>query len=288
MKLKKRNKKAGIIWQVIVPLIILIIVGVIIFFFLGAIPFIKTVDKEACHQSVLLRGNAFLKGEWGAEIPLKCKTEEIIIETKDPSEIKRIISNAMYDCWWMLGEGEVDFFRQDPTLQKKSHCVICATISFDEKVRNSVPKLNGMNDYLQTTEIPGKDFTYWQYFTKSENPTTLDEAEEDYLDTSKTYAITYGLIEKSTLLNCVTGAGAGVAGLKAGMVIGTIILPGFGTAIGGAVGFFAGAIGGYIVGDQLTNKIAGTPEGYSILFTLVPFEAKLLNEVGCTSIESIP
>lgn len=288
MRIKSRDKRAGIVWQVLIPLIVLIVVGAILFFFLSAIPWRETVDREACHQSVLLRGNAFLKGEWGAELPLKCKTEEIVIKTDDSLEIKRTIANAMYDCWWMLGEGEVDFFRQDPALQKKSHCVICATIGFDEKTKNSLPKITGMNGYLQTTKVPGEEFTYWQYFVKSENPTILNDFEEDYLDTSKTYAITYSLIEKSTLLNCVAGGGAMVVGAKAGAAIGTVIFPGVGTAIGFVGGMVIGGVGGYIIGDKLTNKISGTPEGYSILFTLVPFESRSISEIGCTSIESIP
>ena len=101
------RKKGATVQTIIISIIILVTSAAIIFFFLKAFPYKETIDKEACHQSVILRNNALLKGEFGLEIPLNCKTQRIKISSTNEESIKREIADAMYDCWWMLGEGKM-------------------------------------------------------------------------------------------------------------------------------------------------------------------------------------
>ena len=126
------NNKRGISGEFLVGVIITLVGAGILFLVFPSIQklFTGTIDAESCHNSVLLRDTAIKKagvigGQLSASlIPLKCKTEEIKITTTDTDKIKNQIANAMYDCWWMLGEGKINFLASGWT--GKNVCIFCS------------------------------------------------------------------------------------------------------------------------------------------------------------------
>ncbi|MCL6500499.1 MAG: hypothetical protein K6T16_00495 [Candidatus Pacearchaeota archaeon] len=290
------NKKGASVQTIIIGIIILLITAAIIFYFFKALHHKETIDKEACHQSAILRNNALLKGELGPEIPLNCKTLQIKISTADEEFIKREIANQMYDCWWMLGEGKLNFFKRDPSLQYyKSHCVICTIITFDKNVQERLPEIRGMDEFLATNKIPTKNITYWQYFTNTEAPVVARaEQERGAIKTDKTYAIIYVLSERTTLLNSLSGATCALIGAKYGAVAGAAIcsiVPIAGTAagglVGGGIGAVIGALGCYFAEEKWSNFMDKNP-GYYVGLMFIPSEAEAIKIYGCENIESIP
>ncbi len=286
------RKKGATVQTIIISIIILVTSAAIIFFFLKAFPYKETIDKEACHQSVILRNNALLKGEFGLEIPLNCKTQRIKISSTNEESIKREIADAMYDCWWMLGEGKLNFFKRDPYLEYyKSHCIFCTIIEFDENVQERLPEIKGMNEYLAETNIPTKNITYWQYFTNSEIPiVTKAEEELGAINTNEKYAVVFVLSERTTLLSSVAGGTCGlIAGAKGaaiGSAIGSVV-PVAGTLVGAGIGFVAGAAGCYLLQEKWQNFVNKNPGHYYSLM-LIPLNAKAIKDYGCENIESIP
>lgn len=167
------DKRGVTVQSTLIGIIIVILSAAIIFLFLRALPYRETVDKEACHNSVILRSSAILRGESiiPATMPLNCKTQEIVISSGNEEFIKREIANAMYDCWWMLGEGKLDFFPESgwkdwgvPGLgTSKANCMICATIKFEGAAKGKQIELL---NYLEETKIPTKNITYLEYFSE--------------------------------------------------------------------------------------------------------------------------
>jgi len=289
------SKRGLTVQSALIGIIITVLAAAIIFLFLKSLPYKEMTEKEACRQSVELRNKWFLKGElFGIEVPLNCKTQYITISSTNEEYIKKEIANAIYDCWWMLGEGEKNFFMRDPTPDNPAFCVICAVIEFDEHVQKKLPEVKGLNAYLFDTKIPQKNITYWEYLGGGKIQKLLDVAHES-LNTTKKYAIVYSLIERSTLIEATGGGAAiGFLGGAIGGAIGTIALPGLGTvggiaigkAVGVAIGSIAGVFTGWKAGDILAEIIQ---EGdYAVVFTFVPFEAEAIKKLHCQSIESIP
>lgn len=282
------NKRGVTVQSMLIGIIIVLLTAAILFFFFRALPYKETVDKEACHQSAILRNNMFLKGEFGPQIPLNCKTQEIKISSTNEGFIKREIANAMYDCWWMLGEGKLNFFKRDPTLKDINYCVICSTIEFSENTQKYFPKIKGLDTYLSSTNIPTKNITYWTYFYTEAPIVIKDEKEVLSIDTERKYAIIYSHVTRSTLVATGYGAVSAFGLVKAGAAIGTIIAPGVGTVVGGVLGFAIGAVGGFMAGDKIDSYIRQFPGDYYVVFSLVPLEADAIQNFGCQHIESIP
>jgi len=295
-----RKIKGAVMQSAIVFIILSVISGAILLAFTTRFHKVDCgIDpqkREVCRTSVIIRSNALTKGEFKYEYPLKCETEYIKIKTTDREKIKKCLADIMYDCWYMLGEGKINFFKQDPTLKRyTTHCVICAVIEFDEKVQEEIPQINlkELYEYLTNKKIPTKNITYWQYFTLSENPTTiLEDKDFPYIYTNKKYAVIFGLAERSTLLGTVAGGAGGLIGVKTGAGIGALIgsiIPIGGTAagaiIGGGIGLVIGSLGGYLL-EQKAEDLLQAP--YYFIFNLVPYEANEIKNFGCDRIENIP
>ena len=282
MKIKdfKMKDKRGITGNVLVGFIIAIIGAGILFLVFPNISdlFSTTVDKDVCHTSVLLRSEAIEKGKEtvggliASQIPLRCKTKELIISSTDPEKIKNEIANAMYDCWWMLGEGKRNFFTKD--LTGESYCVICSKIKFADSVKSKLNQVTGLNEYLGTKTIPGRNVTYWQYLTSS-NKLDVKKTGEDTIETSRDYSITYSLIEGSTLLNWA-GASSGFIG---GVAV-VALFSGVGTPVIIAAGIIWGIAGWFTTEAVIKGR-------YYVKIDWMDYSAESLKQFGCTSIQSI-
>ncbi|MEM4641261.1 MAG: hypothetical protein QXW65_01965 [Candidatus Pacearchaeota archaeon] len=196
-------KRGAITQQVLIALIILIFVAAVLFLFLRLIPYKAVSEKEACHQSVVLRGKSIMGVKPGQLlVPLNCKTQSIEISSMNEETIKREIANAMYDCWWMLGEGKIQFWSESawkefaiPVVGKpKSICIICSRIVFDKKIKEKNLQLD-MASYIEKTKIPLKNITYLEYFTEESNAKLPTDVEAGKITTDHDYAVLFMGIE---------------------------------------------------------------------------------------------
>ncbi|MGB9708377.1 MAG: hypothetical protein ACPLXC_03595 [Candidatus Pacearchaeota archaeon] len=194
------NKRGVTVQSVVIGMIVLVIVAAILFFFYKSLPYTETVNKEACRQSVLLRSQSLAGLQPGQVlgIPLNCKTEEIKITTANEDVIKKEIANAMYDCWWMLGEGKLDFFTENVWQSygipgagaPRASCIICSTIRFDDNVKAKINSID-MTQYLIDTKIPTKNITYFDYFTEQADRSLAVDVKAPPIDPKQDYTIVF-------------------------------------------------------------------------------------------------
>ncbi len=173
------NRRGELTTQQIVILIVLLISFAVILFFLLRLNFGESSEKEICHNSVIMKGNTPL----GSEVSLNCQRTYVCL-TKDGTcetmtnpniekvesieEIYSVLANELADCWWMFGEGKIDYIGNKAT--EKNYCSICSQIAFDDSITEieefSTGEINKdeFYDYLSKTEIFEGSETYAQYF----------------------------------------------------------------------------------------------------------------------------
>ncbi|MEM4215138.1 MAG: hypothetical protein QW484_02120 [Candidatus Pacearchaeota archaeon] len=254
------NKRGVTVQSMLIGIIIVLLIAAIIFFFLKALPYKETVDKEACRNSVILRNNAILRGEemLPETIPLNCKTQEITISSTNEDFIKREIANAMYDCWWMLGEGKMQFWSESTWKEfglanVKASCVICSIIKFDKSVKAKNLKLD-VASYMEQTKIPNKNITYLEYFTDETGAKLPTDVQAPPITTDSDYVILFMGIEGDELWEPILRDLEVAASLATG-ITGTSFIAGSATGgIGGgfrAAGSLWKSIGG-VLGKSVT------------------------------------
>ena len=295
--MKLKNKK-GLEAEVLIGIIIIIMVSVVIFFFLRGLTWKGVIDREACHQSVLMRSLPSAIGDsLKKTIPLKCKTEKILIDFDDEELIKNRIANAMYDCWWMLGEGKLDFFSETGTFGiEKTSCIICSTLKFDGNVRNKFGEID-LTDYLQDGQIPLKNQTYLEYFSDMEKDSKIKlDSRITPLNTGKEYVILYAGIKSKGLFDPIKQdlqAGATIAGgaflakgISGVMNLGSLVFTKIGlTILAGVIATQEILVGaGWIA--TATYCESSDVSGCNIL-VLAEYSKEQI-EKNCRKIESIP
>jgi len=201
-------KKGELTTKQLVTLIVLIASFIIILFLFFQLNLGSTSNKEICHNSVVLKAKtASLAGN------LDCRTEYVCVsgggECEDLTETltrdvdasnKTTIMNALAeelaDCWWMFGEGEVEYV--DRGAFNDVACSICSIVGFDEDLKESVSiTYREFYDHLRT-KSKTQSQTYLQYLYGTN---TLDDLEvipvEGYLnntiDFEKEYFVLTGV-----------------------------------------------------------------------------------------------
>ena len=140
-----KNKKAELTTTQLVTTIILIVSFIIILFLIFRLNPGEQSNKEICRNSVVLRANAILRVGVGGD--LDCRTNylcisggdecksftsakvEIDLDGKDDEkEVMEVIAKEMADCWYMFGEGKVNYGEyQSPSVKY----ALCSFIYFD-------------------------------------------------------------------------------------------------------------------------------------------------------------
>jgi len=177
----KKDRKAEITTQQIVLLVILLTSFAVLLFFLFKLNIQKLSEKEICQSSVQLSKKAtffekidcktnYLCISGGGECKGFTSRETIKINLNDEkivkNEIRRVLADEMVDCWWMFGEGKVDYVGS--SFIGDTACAVCAEIAFDEKL-GSYDKLksisyNDFYEFLKTTYTnKDKTQTYFSY-----------------------------------------------------------------------------------------------------------------------------
>ncbi len=296
----KQNKKAAITQAAIVSIIILVVSLAIIIPLYTTFNSKSTFDKEACRSSVYFRANEILKGTHitGELYPLKCKTEEIKISSSNDEIIKKEVATAMYECWWMMGQGKVDFFSptswwdiKSPFGTEKATCIVCSTIEFEKGAKN---KQINIVKYLGEQKVPLNEITYLEYLSNNEGTKLPANLELKPIDTNKNYMVVFTGMKGTSYgdLGKISGS-AILVSTATGGAIGSVI-PGVGTLVGMGIGFLSGLVSSVFVSSAnvATNIHASSIHcdgalGGCFAISLVESGTTDLTKT-CQKIESIP
>jgi hypothetical protein len=168
MKTKsKKWKKGELTTQQIVVLTILIASFAIMLILLFRLNLNEQTQAELCHNSVILKGKS-TSGSGN----LDCRTSYVCISgggkcaeinptrtipidiSKTGEEIKnqtlRAIAEEMAECWWMFGEGKVDYTKD--LTQTGLDCALCSIIKFGNLNIESISK-SELEDFLKKENV---------------------------------------------------------------------------------------------------------------------------------------
>jgi len=264
-----------------------------------------TTDVQLCHNSVVQRGSAVTANI----VPLNCKTHYLcisannecedarmpnpddVVTVKSEDEIYHALAEEMADCWWMYGEGKIDYLGE-ADVTKNLYCSVCSSVIFDKSVSQKIgTPLNQfqLKSYLTNNYMPNTEKTYLQYLYN--NPTipkgTLAEdpsapSTPDPIDLTKSYYIATARSGKATWVDMTVGAIVTVGGVVGGIVLivgtGGIATPIGVSLIAGGIGVGAGV--GHLIGTLIEN------EGYTILSpNFIPQD--FFKELKCADVKSL-
>ena len=209
-----KNCKGELTTKQLVTIIIIIVSFIIILFLIFRLNLGETTAKEICHNSVVLKEKSgILAG------PLDCRTNYLCIsgsksckgisatstikivtnkEDEFKKEIMKALADEMSDCWWMFGEGKINY--GGGLADTKVHYAICSRIVFDEKVQEKIPTITYREfyDYLAMTKKTNTQ-TYLQYLYATNTVENLNDGEyfkfnlADSIDTSQGYSVITGI-----------------------------------------------------------------------------------------------
>ncbi|MFH1787230.1 MAG: hypothetical protein ABH811_00335 [archaeon] len=204
------NKRGELTTQQIVGLIILIISFAVILFFIFRLNLGEITNKEICHNSVVLRDQSkYVSG------PIDCRTSYVCIsgggkcDNMNPTitkkidmkktdneeiknEIMKAISDEMVDCWWMFGEGKVNYVKgitwED--VFGGNVCAICSIIRFDDKIQEGLRgesiDLEKLYNFMKT--YPSKNDNKFYYLYRD-----LESNQDMEISFDKKYSILTGI-----------------------------------------------------------------------------------------------
>jgi hypothetical protein len=269
-KMKIKSKKGEISTQQIVLLIILIVSFIIILFFLFRLNPGDEADKEACHQSVVLRGNNAIPSD---AIPLKCNTKYLCItedgtcerltkpdveKVKTKEEIYDILADEMADCWWMFGEGDLNYVGND--MKHNFYCSLCTQFVLDDsltKIKDVGSEIDGKDfyTYLENKHLESEGMSYLEYLTGSK---TIRDLERSMAADGGNFG-SYSLVKQHYIMMGIYSDIGVYRWITIGAVIGSLIAVPF--TSGASLAVTAVILGG--AGGVAGNYIGTTVKGES-------------------------
>jgi len=274
---KIKEIRGEITTQQIVLLIILLVSFAVILFLLFRLNFGKESDSEICHNSVVTRGSSVIPAD---ATPLKCSrayicltkdgsceemTKPEIKKVKTEEEIYRVLADEIANCWWMFGEGKVDYVGKD-FIKRDNYCSICSQIAFDDSLKdikdeegNSIfteDKISQdeLYNYISVTPIPDKEINYAEYIFGTNDVNSLKNQVLVGEDGTETTATTFGTIDLNKQYFVIMGITSEIAGKgwKVAAGIGVVavgfFIPGAGWTLAGTIlGTLIGAYGDEVV-----------------------------------------
>jgi len=273
-------KKGELTTQQIVVLIILIASFAVIIFFIVRLNPTSTADNEVCHNSVIMRKSSLI-GQ--SSTPLNCRRDYIcltqngncsglsnpqIVNVKTKEDVYQAMAGKMADCWWMFGEGKIDYVSGD--LTHNNYCSICSQVLFD----NSLKNIDGFQEgniskeeiykYMANNKMPNQDITYLEYIFRM-------GSWNDFITSVQTSNLNnFGNIEIGKqdfiVMGIVSNIGSqwSVGGSAIGSFAGNFVPIKGATIIGGIVGYSLGTLGGQISGTFKPEIGAIVVNGYGI------------------------
>ena len=315
----KKIKKGEITTQQIVILIILVTSFVVILFFFFRLNLGEETDQELCRNSVVLKGSSFLtEGTTSLNCyrSYECLTEDGTCEgLTSPDKIEKIknlddiyqeLAENMANCWWMFGEGKIDYI--ETGLTKGNYCSICSQILFDDSlkeinvgseieiknIKEGIISKDKLYDYLAGKEISeGKTYLEYLLGTKDLEKIKKESQKQQQIDTfgnievGEQYFVVMGITNEVSTIQWLIGAATGTV---AGIVLASNPI---GWVTAGIVVATA-SIGGAVVGQKVVEGI--DPEIGALIVqgrgienkfmspTIVKAESDKFKELNCEEI----
>jgi len=269
-----KDKKGELTTQQIVILIVLIISFVVILFLLVRLNLKGSSEEQICYNSVITKGNPALSGTGSLNCQKsyvcisadksceKMSSEPEIKEADSPEEVYQILADEMADCWWMFGEGKIDYIR-DKALQK-NYCSICTQLAFDDSIQdiedeegNPVFEDNKISEdelYNYLAEM-SEDLTYAEYLFGTGNVELLKSAIANN-EKNTEGIVTFGTIDIDKQSFVVMGITSEIGGTYKWIGAGLVVLA-FATPVGwiaGAVLVTSGA-GAIVIGEDAAELL---------------------------------
>jgi len=298
-------KKGELTTQQIVTLIILVISFAILLYFLFFIKLGQESDKEVCHNSVIVKGNSILPDE---ATPLNCKRGYVCIsadnscekmnnpdlhKVKTKEEVYEILATAMADCWWMFGEGEVNYAGKE--ISPKLHCGICSQIAFDDSMNKIFPNGNfseeELYDYLVKNQISEEKGSYSTYIYGGDNLKKIAKDSGMVLrevDISKQYYILTGMTsvfggtEVDAIGGFIVGAALTIIPGGQGIKLGARVVKGFVSGKTVLTGGIGGAATHYLLAPIISNAF-GTE---TIPISFVEANSQEFDDLDCKALST--
>ncbi len=204
---KNYGKKGVIISSFLIGIIILVASFLVILFLFRLFPFGSSINKETCHQSIVLRSTAKIGPiEPSKALPLKCQTAKICLTIsgedcgeltstrKNPvqkirlnkdvqkarEEVMKVFAESMITCHSMLGEGQLNFFPHDISFKDTKYGLICTRIVFDQESKEKLDSIGAGEFFAYLESQITNDQSYLEYlypgWKNSQNSIKLFEA----------------------------------------------------------------------------------------------------------------
>lgn len=300
----KINKKGELATQHIVILIVMIVSFAIILFFLARLNLSEETEKEICHNSVVARGSSVLPEE---SIPLKCQRSYVCITADNTCEqmtnpdkkkvktqdgVYEVLAEEMADCWWMFGEGKINYVGAD--LIPELYCSICAQIAFDDSLQEEIftdgkIEEEEFYEYLSENNVLGKDETYLEYLYETKNLASIKTLLADQ-------GVDFGSLNLNNQQYVMMGITSDVSkltwiGVAAGAVATIAFLP-FAPLAGGAWGASIGALtlyggSGAVAGTAAGFIVEGTSGNHYLSPSIIEVNSEEFKGLGCKSITTL-
>lgn len=307
------QKKGELTSEQIVTIVILIVSFSVILLFFLVFGFKSEITKETCRNSVVLRGSTPLGKE---TVRLQCKTQEVcitmgkncgveradveVLKVKNKDDLLNHLADLMYDCWWQMGGGKINYA---PSGWRGQYCVMCDVITFDDSIKNN-PSLNKITlkelfVKLQEKKVPNGDANYLYYLYGfnsigaaleaygEKNEQFSGEILNSVLDFSQNskYALVTAVESGASLpwTGSIAGAGAlatAIVGAKTGAAVCTVVSPVVGTVI-------CGVGGGVIAGTAAFLISSSTNEAVFLSPMYLPFDQDNIKKLECKSFSSL-
>lgn len=263
MKINIKNKKGIAAMTFIIGIIILLLCAAVLYGFYIAFGGVGQVDRQACAQSVLIRGTLpdLMAVKAKEYAPLNCKTQKFCVTDKifgsdceefkgekytkvkvsgNPSkmnaQINAFLAKEAAECWSMMGQGKLQIFTR-PTFKFTSlkNCVICDRIAFGKSVKSKMNnRVVGLSSYMITHFVPNTNpkISYADFVFGGLGD-VAQSVSIDVIELNEK-VIVYRELGKTTLDKWAGAIGGGSAALYFGGAIGC----GAGKWLGGVIGTF--------------------------------------------------
>ena len=303
-----RNKKGELTTEQIVILVIMIISFEILLFFLFCLDFIKYIykgsTKDVCHNSVITRGSSIIPTEG---VPLQCEREYVCLtedkscekmtkpvkyQVKTKEEVYSVLAEQMANCWWMFGEGRINYVGKD--MKPQLYCSICSQVVFDDSVNEIFPEEEfdkvEFYQYLAVKNMTNSDETYAEYLFGTNEIWKMHSGDFGKIYTNKTYYILMGITSDVNKVGWGVSAGGTVLIITAGLIMSPFTGGATGVAAIGLVtgGLIAGVgVAGGAAGYFLAPIVAGESGNDYIAPSLIEANSQAFNDLGCNQIATL-
>ncbi len=186
------GKKGEISVDVIIKVVFAVLGFALVLFVIYLLAYQPSINREACHQSIVLRSTAragFIDAK--EAIPLKCRTDKICVsmsgedcsdlrsvgddvvrrvkvskcKTEDCTEARKeildVVGDSMIACHSMLGEGKLNFMSQE--FERRNYGLICSRIVFDDQIKESISTIGAGEFYSHLERKQTGKVSYLEY-----------------------------------------------------------------------------------------------------------------------------